>query len=213
MNEALRTGEDRNSRPRSAHEISRSVRAIERGREINAPAYSRGDWMHLDIISVDRPPRNGHGLNGFTPASVEVLAKPGKPAQLPRPLRNPDSSGRRPDIPPATGVRKRWQEAKDMLSRGMCRVGLHLGDWGYVTEGECSQMRECRGCESIHARTKHKREWVYTRVGSCSQVKRCLRCNNAEGHRSRHPSWSDIGSSKERCDRCGEVRDRYDAYD
>ncbi len=174
---------------------------------MNAHAYARDVLTRLDIISAERPPRNGHGSNGVTPASVEVLAKPDKPVRLPTPLRNPDRSGRRPDSPPATRMRRRWQEVKDMLSRGMCRVGLHRGDWGYVTEGRCSQMRECRGCESIHARTKHKREWVYTRAGSCSQVKRCLRCNISEGHRSHHSSWSDLSGSRERCDRCGEERD------
>ena len=207
MIEALRTDQDRKSMPRSAQEINQSVRGIRRGRERNALDYAHGKLTRLDIISVERLPRNGCGSNGVTPASVEVLAKPDRPVQLPTLLRNPDRSGRRPDSHPATGMRRRWQEAKDALSRGMCRVGLHRGDWNYVTEGKCSQMRECRGCESIHERTKHKREWVYTRAGSCSQVKRCLRCNISEGHRSHHPSWSNISGSRERCDRCSEVRD------
>ena len=207
MTEILLMSTARSAKPRFAREINQRVREIKQGREMSAPAYTQGNLTLLDMIFVERPPRNGHGSNGVTPASVEVLAKPDKPVQLPTPLRNPDRSGQRPDSPPVTGMRRRWQEAKDMLLRGMCRIGLHRGDWGYVAEGKCSQMRECRGCESIHARTKHKREWVYTRAGACSQVKRCLRCNIAEGHRSHHPSWSNMSDSRERCDRCGEVRD------
>ena len=207
MIEALRTDEDRSSRPRSAHEINRRVRGMEWAREKNSPAHAQGSLTRLDIISVESPPRNGRGSNGVTPASVEVLAKTDKPIQLPTPLRNLDRSGQWPYSLLVAGVRRGWQKARDMLSTGMCSVGLHRGEWGYVTAGKCSQMRDCRGCESIHARTKHKREWVYTHAGSCSQVKRCLRCNNSEGHRSRHGSWSDIDGSRERCDRCGEVRD------
>ena len=50
MIEALRTDEHRNSRPRSSHEINRSVRGINRGREVNAPANAQGNLTRLDII-------------------------------------------------------------------------------------------------------------------------------------------------------------------
>ena len=206
MIEALRTDENRSPRPLSAHEINRNVRGMEWGREINASVYARGNSTLMSSVSVERPLRNGHRSNGVTPASVEVMV----PDTTVQPLTltpNSDRSGQRSDGAPPTGMRKKWQQAKGLLSRGMCRVGLHRGDWGYVAEGECGQMRECRGCASIHSRTKHKREWVYGRANSCFQVKNCMRCDFSEGRRTRHASWSDMSGSRERCDRCGEVRD------
>ena len=177
---------------------------------MNAPAYAQAVLTRLDIISAERLARNGHGLNGVTLASVEILVKPDKPVQPPTPLRNPDGSDRRPDSPPAAGMRRWGQAVKGKLSRGMCRVGLHRGDWGYVTEGKCSQMRECRGCGSIHARTRHKREWRYLTDRSCGQVRTCMRCHTADKQRVRHEKWSDSWDAggdemAHECLRCGVV--------
>ena len=177
MMEILLMNTTRSANPRFAHEINQSVRGIERGREMNAPAYAYGNLPRRDIISAERPQGNGHGANGVTPAVVDVLAKPDKPARLPTPLRNPGRSGQRADSPPATSIRRRWQEALDILSRAMCGVGLHRGDWGYVTEGKCSQIRLCQGCGSIHARTRHRLHWRYDGQRTCAQVRTCSRCN------------------------------------
>lgn len=92
----------------------------------------------------------------------------------------------------------------------LCRVGIHAGQWEYLAEGQCTQMRVCPRCGATKVRTKHQREWRYVSDGKCEQVRTCKRCEAASGYRTRHEKWSepwDAGRDRaaHRCLRCGVV--------
>ncbi len=289
MNEALRTDEDRNFRPRSAHEINQRVRRIEMGRlhlgvtplsdrEATGAAWGPGrkvrenaqthavamgtlsqaqridltgggveirregkpvestalrDWSSLTaeqpigagLVTQEKMPDGKEKLNGvaLAPKNGQVVHSDGispttatghtKPAGEGPHGESAQSRAAAVALPGATGeaeivTRKgRQRTPKPWLMSVLCRSAIHKGQWAFVVEGNCTQGRECGRCGSVHARTKHERLWVYTSEGSCLQVKNCLRCNISEGEGTNHQSWSGISGSRERCDRCGIVRD------
>ena len=93
----------------------------------------------------------------------------------------------------------------------LCRCGIHTGAWGYVTEGNCRQLRVCIRCGNPSVRTRHQREWRYIKGRDCAQVKECLRCAEVNGKRTRHV-WGSThslgGDTYARdCERCGEHKE------
>ena len=98
----------------------------------------------------------------------------------------------------------------------LCRLGAHQGQWAYVSEGNCTQGRECRRCGSVHLRTEHQREWRYIRERDCEQVRTCTRCAAANGKRTSHEwsgtwepehRWWQSEKAAHRCLRCGVVEE------
>ena len=92
---------------------------------------------------------------------------------------------------------------KTWLLKGLCRLRLHDGGWGYLDKGKCSQLRECRRCEAINVRTKHQPLWRYAGDLTCLRIRICRRCETVGRQRMEHEASSHIGDNKERCDRCG----------
>ncbi len=93
----------------------------------------------------------------------------------------------------------------------LCRVGIHRGQWEYVAEGQCTQIRICGRCGATKARTKHQRTWRYVKGGACEQVRICKRCEAVTGDRTKHEEWGasyTVGRNTDahRCKRCGVVQ-------
>lgn len=97
--------------------------------------------------------------------------------------------------------RGRQRTPKPWLMAGLCRLGLHQGQWAFVAQGNCTQGRECGRCGSVHVRTKHQREWRYTSQSTCEQERTC-RCNALSSYRTKHqPEWWYVSDG-----RCEQVR-------
>jgi hypothetical protein len=93
----------------------------------------------------------------------------------------------------------------------LCRIRCHRGQWSYLAEGDCKQMRVCQRCGKADMRIRHQRQWHYVREGDCFQDKTCLRCAETNNHRTRHV-WGttySTGWSQEahQCERCGKVEE------
>jgi hypothetical protein len=91
----------------------------------------------------------------------------------------------------------------------LCRVGIHKGQWEFMVERLCDQLRTCERCVTAHVRTKHQREWRYVADRTCAQIKTCCRCDGRSGNRTRH-QWGvtysiDRRTDAHECNRCGEV--------
>ena len=103
----------------------------------------------------------------------------------------------------------------------LCRVAIHRGQWIYLAEGPCTQMRECPRCGCTKVRTKHQREWRYIRERTCEQIRSCRQCNATNGERTSH-EWSESWEAEarwwqgekwgHRCLRCGVVEE-WTVYD
>lgn len=94
----------------------------------------------------------------------------------------------------------------------LCRVGIHRGQWGYVSDAHCIQTRRCQRCGITKLRTKHQRVWHD--VGTCVEVRTCRRCWASSGRRTRHGEWSAPRKvrkdwEEQQCLRCGAVRGGY----
>ncbi len=88
----------------------------------------------------------------------------------------------------------------------LCRVGLHWGEWQYVTERNCSQILVCGRCSQTRLRTRHQRQWVYIRERCGDQVRICQRCQAESGTRTEHKWGPDTYRGDEgthTCQRCG----------
>jgi hypothetical protein len=70
--------------------------------------------------------------------------------------------------------------------RLLCGMGLHRGEWRYLAEEDCSQMRVCETCGRSGRRVKHQRQWEYVKDESCAQQKTCRRCGDIGPERERH---------------------------
>ena len=156
----------------SAHEINRRVRQFER---------------ELTILGAMPFPKSG--LNGATAVEAQEQAECMDDVKAP-PTQDPyPSKGGLRTVPPGgskTTSRRRWH----LLPKGLCRIGIHRGEWRYLSEGNCTQGLECGRCGSVHGRTKHQREWRYVDDGACGQLKVCKRCIASNGSRTRHQAWS-----------------------
>jgi hypothetical protein len=96
-------------------------------------------------------------------------------------------------------------EGSNWYVRLLCGMGLHRGEWKYLAEDNCSEMRVCERCGRAGRRVKHQRQWGYVREGSCAQQKTCRRCGDIGKERQRHV-WGAIeshGAENVRwCERC-----------
>ena len=168
----------------SAHEISRRVRQIER-----------------DLTILGAMPLTRAGQDG----SVGLQVKKVVPTTLDRHSGNGGPKG----IIPAQG-KGTPRGLQQVLLTGLCRMGIHSGEWQYLTECACGQERECGRCGAIQARTRHRRQWRYVGDRGCGQTRVCIRCYFTDKFRDRHEGWSeewDVGGSESahRCLRCGAV--------
>jgi hypothetical protein len=78
------------------------------------------------------------------------------------------------------------REASNWYVRLLCNMGLHRGEWKYLAEENCSQMRVCEKCGRVGRRVKHQRQWEYVKEESCAQQKTCRRCGDIGPERERH---------------------------
>ena len=98
----------------------------------------------------------------------------------------------------------KWQFASGDSCEEVCsRCGakadrtIHdLGDWAYMTDGSCKQIRVCSRCKFKEDRTAHMfGGWMYVIDGSCDQTRAGSRCG-AQESRTMHdwgpcePEWS-----------------------
>jgi hypothetical protein len=89
--------------------------------------------------------------------------------------------------------------------RLLCGIGLHRGEWKYLADENCSQMRVCERCGMAGWRMKHQRQWEYVREESCAQQKTCRRCGDIGRERERHVwgATESHGAENVRwCERC-----------
>ena len=179
----------------SAHEINRRVRQIER------------DLAILGAMPFPKAEQNGAAgvqVKELAPTTLDSHSSNGGPKEL--------TPGRSKTAP-----RGLWH----VLLNGLCRMGIHRGEWRFLSEGICSQSRECGGCGAIQDRTKHRLQWGYVRNRSCGQQRACMRCHTTDKQRVRHEAWSESWEveqrwwqgSKEahRCLRCGVVEEWTDS--
>jgi hypothetical protein len=119
--------------------------------------------------------------------------------------------GRESDLPAKGSTTKpRWH------ARFLCRVGIHRGTWQYRIDGNCGQLRMCRGCGITSLRTKHQRQWQYVKERSCEQVKTCLRCGEKGWKRIKHvwgPTYSVGSKDAHNCTRCKKHEEWSTYYD
>jgi hypothetical protein len=98
---------------------------------------------------------------------------------------------------------------KDLFDKGKCALGFHSGDWRYVDDRRCQQVRTCPRCNNQSQQTVHGwHTWQYVANGTCEMARQCGRCHEQE-NRLEH-SWgapvykSDGVCTQARpCARCG----------
>jgi hypothetical protein len=82
---------------------------------------------------------------------------------------------------------------RDMLGRAGCAVGLHGGQWEWVKDGSCEQVRGCPHCGNTKTRTEHGlSEWAYVDqedTASCLMERHCARCGLTEESARHEPRW------------------------
>lgn len=70
---------------------------------------------------------------------------------------------------------------KGMFDKGKCLVGLHQGEWHYLGDGACEQIRICERCGTESRRTEHVwDDWHFLAEGSCDIARVCRRCQEEE---------------------------------
>ena len=71
----------------------------------------------------------------------------------------------------------------DRLNQAKCATGMHAGDWQWVTEGNCGQVRTCNRCGNVATRVDHNvTAWAPAGdPGSpCLMERHCARCLGGE---------------------------------
>lgn len=92
---------------------------------------------------------------------------------------------------------------KGMFDKGKCLVGLHEGEWQYLADGACEQVRMCERCNTESRRIEHTwGEWYYLADGRCDIARVCHRCDEVE-----HAVEHDWGPARYKySDACEQVR-------
>ncbi len=162
--------------------------------------------IERDQADLDTLPGNQAGRKGSGIAPVEDQIEGTEYIQSPTTQDSIPNYGAPKTLPPIKS-KSTHRGLAHLLLGGLCRIGIHHGDWEYLFEGECSQSRECGQCRTIHARTKHRRQWGYIQNESCNQRRSCMRCQSVDKQRVRHEAWSeawDVGRDEKahRCLRC-----------
>ena len=165
--------------------------------------------IERDQVDLDTVAGPEAGLKGSGVATVEELVEGTEHIQSPTTQESFPNYGGLKILPP-TKSKTTHRGLANLLLSGLCRIGIHHGDWEYLFEGECSQSRECGHCRAIHARTKHRRQWEYIQYESCNQSRSCMRCQSVDKQRVRHEAWSeawDVGRDEKahRCLRCNVI--------
>jgi hypothetical protein len=107
---------------------------------------------------------------------------------------------------------------RDLLDKGKCALGFHIGDWVYVRERGCEQVRICSRCHAETRQTVHTwGAWQYRASDSCEMARTCSRCGEDE-HKTEHV-WGDAAYESEEscktvrpCTRCNERTPAGDAH-
>ena len=100
---------------------------------------------------------------------------------------------------------------KDLFDKGKCALGFHAGDWRYLREGQCQQVRVCPRCKTESQQLVHAwQSWQHPAAGSCQLARRCGRCGDQETkieHVWGTPVYQADGSCVviRPCSRCGET--------
>ena len=95
------------------------------------------------------------------------------------------------------------------------RVQHVLGEWLFIREEACDQMRRCSRCPYTEDRVEHSwNDWHYRLDGKCEQTRECDRCHQVE-RLVVHENWTnwnyiDPNSCEQisTCERCGEKKTR-----
>ena len=98
---------------------------------------------------------------------------------------------------------------KDLFDKGKCALGFHSGDWRYVDDRGCQQVRICPRCNNQSQQTVHGwQAWQYVANGACDMARQCGRCHEQE-NRLEH-SWGapvyesdEVCTQVRPCARCG----------
>lgn len=70
---------------------------------------------------------------------------------------------------------------ENFLDKGKCRVGLHAGEWVYVSAGACQLERVCPRCATKSQQVVHAWEDWASSVGTpCDLGRGCVRCGDRE---------------------------------
>ena len=113
-----------------------------------------------DQADLDTLPGNQAGLKSSGVATVEELVEGTEHIQSPTTQDSIPNYGGLKILPPDKSKTTHRGLANLLLS-GLCRIGIHHGDWEYLFEGECSQSRVCSQCGDAKARVRHKLIWRY----------------------------------------------------
>ena len=114
--------------PRSANEINQCVRQIER-----------------DLVILQAMPRPEAGLNGAAGAQVKELTEDIENIQSLTTQHPLPSNGSLERLCPG-GSKTRHPGLFHLALRGLCRIGVDHGEWGYLSRGRCNQSREYVRC-------------------------------------------------------------------
>jgi hypothetical protein len=71
----------------------------------------------------------------------------------------------------------------DRLNQAKCATGMHAGDWQWLAEGNCGQVRTCARCGNVAKRDNHSvTKWAFTGDAGnpCLMERHCERCLDGE---------------------------------
>jgi hypothetical protein len=98
---------------------------------------------------------------------------------------------------------------KDLFDKGKCALGFHSGDWRYVDDRRCQQVRICPRCKNENEQILHSwQAWQYLANGACEMARQCGRCHEQENrleHSWGAPVYETEGACTQArpCARCG----------
>jgi hypothetical protein len=99
---------------------------------------------------------------------------------------------------------------KDLFGKGKCALGFHSGDWRYIDDQHCQQVRICPRCNNESHQLVHTWEdWQYAVADACEMKRHCSRCQEVESkteHVWAAPVYEREGACTQvrPCSRCAE---------
>jgi hypothetical protein len=99
---------------------------------------------------------------------------------------------------------------KELFDKGKCSLGFHIGEWRYIKDRQCEQMRTCPRCKTESVQVVHFWEpWQYRASEACDMTRKCGRCREEENkleHIWAAPVYEASGSCAQirPCSRCKE---------
>jgi hypothetical protein len=72
---------------------------------------------------------------------------------------------------------------KERINQAKCATGMHAGEWQWVAERNCGQVRTCTRCGNVAQRESHNlTEWLPAGdpANPCLMERHCQRCRNGE---------------------------------